>query len=120
MRPPAPARSTTDPLALTPEPVPPSPHLRGEPHMTVMQKKEHNPVGHLSDEDVENLAKELDAIRQRVLEERGEKDAAYIRKVIKTQRGLELGSRAVLLASIFPPAWVVGTVGLSIAKILEN
>ena len=58
--------------------------------MTVMQKKEHNPVGHLSDEDVENLGRELDAIRQRVLEERGEKDAAYIRKVIKTQRSLEL------------------------------
>ena len=88
--------------------------------MTVMQKKEHNPVGHLSDEDIENLGRELDAIRQRVLEERGEKDAAYIRKVIKTQRSLELGSRAVLLASIFPPAWIVGTVGLSIAKILEN
>jgi fatty acid desaturase len=88
--------------------------------MTVMQKKEHNPVGHLSDEDIENLGRELDAIRQRVLEERGEKDAAYIRKVIKTQRSLELGSRAVLLASIFPPAWIVGTVGLSVAKILEN
>jgi len=88
--------------------------------MTVMQKKEHNPVGHLSDEDVEELGRELDAIRQRVLEERGEQDAAYIRKVIKTQRSLELGSRAVLLASMFPPAWVVGTVGLSVAKILEN
>jgi len=88
--------------------------------MTVMQKKEHNPVGHLSDEDVENLGRELDALRQRVLEERGEKDAAYIRRVIKTQPSLELGSRAVLLASMFPPAWVVGTVGLSVAKILEN
>ncbi len=88
--------------------------------MTVMQKKEHNPIGHLSDEDIENLARELDAIRQRVLEDRGEKDAAYIRKVIKTQRSLELGSRAVLLVSMFPPAWILGTVGLSIAKILEN
>jgi fatty acid desaturase len=36
------------------------------------------------------------------------------------QRKLELGSRAVLLASMFPPAWFVGTVGLSLAKILEN
>ncbi len=88
--------------------------------MTVMQKKEHSPIGHLTDEDIENLARELDAIRQRVLEERGEKDAAYIRKVIKTQRSLELGSRAVLLVSMFPPAWIVGTIGLSVAKILEN
>ena len=88
--------------------------------MTVMQKKDQNPTAHLTAEDIENLARELDAIRQRVLEERGEKDAAYIRKVIKTQRGLELGSRAVLLASMFPPAWIVGTIGLSVAKILEN
>ncbi|MGH3336241.1 MAG: fatty acid desaturase family protein, partial [Nocardioides sp.] len=36
------------------------------------------------------------------------------------QRTLEVGSRIVLLASIFPPAWVVGTAGLSVAKILDN
>jgi fatty acid desaturase len=88
--------------------------------MTVMQKKDHNPVAHLTPEDIENLGKELDAIRQRVLDERGEQDAAYIRKVIATQRKLELGSRAVLLVSMFPPAWILGTVGLSVAKILEN
>jgi linoleoyl-CoA desaturase len=40
--------------------------------------------------------------------------------VIAVQRSLELGSRAVLLASRFPPAWLLGTVGLSVAKILEN
>jgi NADPH-dependent stearoyl-CoA 9-desaturase len=88
--------------------------------MTVMQKKEHNPVAHLTPEDIENLGKELDAIRQRILDERGEQDAAYIRKVIATQRKLELGSRAVLLVSMFPPAWILGTIGLSVAKILEN
>jgi fatty acid desaturase len=88
--------------------------------MTVMQKKPHNPIAHLTDEDIETLGQELDAIRQEVLDTRGERDAAYIRKVIDTQRKLELGSRAVLLASIYPPAWIVGTVGLSVAKILEN
>ena len=36
------------------------------------------------------------------------------------QRKLELGSRAVLLFSIFPPAWLLGTAGLSVAKIIEN
>ena len=40
--------------------------------------------------------------------------------VIKAQRRLELGSRAVLLFSLFPPAWLAGTAGLSVAKILEN
>jgi fatty acid desaturase len=88
--------------------------------MTVLQKKADNPIAHLSDEDIERLGEELDAIRQDVLSSRGERDAAYIRKVIGRQRKLELGSRAVLLVSIFPPAWIVGTVGLSIAKIIDN
>jgi len=88
--------------------------------MTVLQKKPENPIAHLSVEDVEQLGKELDAIRQEVLDTRGERDAAYIRTVIHVQRTLELGSRAVLLASVFPPAWLVGTAGLSVAKILEN
>ena len=88
--------------------------------MTVLQKKADNPVAHLSAEDIENLGKELDAIREQILSTRGERDAAYIRKVISAQRKLELGSRAVLLVSIFPPAWVLGTVGLSVAKILDN
>ena len=55
-----------------------------------------------------------------MFDSRGERDAAYIRAVITWQRSLELGSRAVLLFSLFPPAWVLGTVGLSVAKILEN
>jgi fatty acid desaturase len=88
--------------------------------MTALQKKAENPVAHLSPEDVEAIGAELDAIRQEVIDERGESDAAYIRTVIDVQRKLELGSRAVLLASLFPPAWLVGTAGLSIAKILEN
>jgi len=88
--------------------------------MTVLQKKEVDPTAHLSAEDVEQLGVELDAIRASIIDQRGESDAAYIRKVIATQRKLELGSRAVLLVSIFPPAWVVGTAGLAVAKIIEN
>ena len=88
--------------------------------MTVLQKKTDSPIAHLTDEDIETLGKELDAIRQEVLDARGESDAAYIRKVIMTRQHLELGSRAVLLVSMFPPAWIVGTIGLSVAKILDN
>ncbi len=54
------------------------------------------------------------------MDSRGASDAAYIRRVIDVQRKLELGSRVVLLASVFPPAWVLGTLGLSAAKILDN
>jgi fatty acid desaturase len=88
--------------------------------MTAIQKKADNPIAHLTDEDVEQLGRELDAIREQVLASRGERDAAYIRKVIDAQRRLELASRGVLLLSLFPPAWIAGTVGLSISKILEN
>jgi linoleoyl-CoA desaturase len=88
--------------------------------MTAVTKKADNPIAHLTPEDIEQIGIELDAIRQDVLDSRGADDAAYIRKVIKTQRYLELGSRAVLLGSIFPPAWILGTAGLSISKILDN
>ncbi|HET9500239.1 MAG TPA: acyl-CoA desaturase [Marmoricola sp.] len=88
--------------------------------MTTIQKQSENPIAHLTAEDIELIGKELDAIRAEVIEARGASDAAYIRKVVDTQRKLELASRAVLLFSLFPPAWVVGTAGLSIAKILEN
>jgi linoleoyl-CoA desaturase len=88
--------------------------------MTALQKKPHNQVAHLGAEDVASLGKELDAIRQHVLDTRGAADAAYIRRVIDVQRKLELGSRVVLLASRFTPAWVLGTVGLTLAKVLDN
>jgi len=88
--------------------------------VTALQNKPHNPIAHLTDEDIAALGRELDAIREQVLASRGERDAAYIRKVIDSQRRLELASRAVLLFSLFPPAWLAGTAGLSISKILEN
>ena len=62
--------------------------------MTVIQKKPDNPIAHLTPEDIEQIGRELDAIRQEVLDTRGADDAAYIRKVINAQRSLELGSRA--------------------------
>ncbi len=88
--------------------------------MTAIQKKQDNPVAHLSRQDIEDIGAELDAIRATILDARGEEDAAYIRKVIDAQRKLELASRATLLLSLFPPAFLAGTAGLTVAKILEN
>ena len=79
-----------------------------------------DPTAHLSAADIADLGAELDAIRADVVASRGERDAAYIRTVIDAQRKLELSSRAILLFSLFPPAWLAGTVGLSISKIIEN
>ena len=77
--------------------------------MTAIQKLPDNPIAHLTPEDIQALGEELEAIRQSVIDTRGERDSAYIRKVIKAQRYLELGSRGVLLASLFPPAFAVGS-----------
>jgi fatty acid desaturase len=78
------------------------------------------PIEHLTAEDLETIGAELDAIRDEVMADLDQKDADYIRGVIKTQRRLEIGGRAALLVSLFPPAWLVGTAALSVAKVLEN
>jgi len=74
----------------------------------------------LTPEQIESFGEELDAIRRRVLADRGESDANYIRKVIRAQRGLEVAGRGLLWAGVFPPAWVAGTAALSLSKILDN
>jgi linoleoyl-CoA desaturase len=78
------------------------------------------PFDHLTADDLDAIAIEFDAIRDEVRAELGESDAAYIRRVIATQRGLEVGGRSLLLFSRRSPALVGGTVLLSLAKILEN
>jgi fatty acid desaturase len=78
------------------------------------------PIDHLTPDDLDVICAELDAIRDDVMADLGEEDAHYIRQVIKTQRTLEVGGRAALLVSLFPPAWLVGTAALALAKILEN
>jgi len=70
--------------------------------------------------DLDALAAELDAVREQVLESLGEEDAAYLRRLLKLQRGLEVGGRLALLAGVLPPAWLAGTAMLSLSKILEN
>ncbi|NKX51052.1 acyl-CoA desaturase [Arthrobacter deserti] len=77
-------------------------------------------AAHLSDDQGAELGRELDAIRDEVLAKRGAADAAYIRRIIKVQRVLELSGRAALLAGRNRAARIAGTSLLSIAKILEN
>jgi len=88
--------------------------------MTVITGKADNQIEQLTEADIEAIGRELEAIRRDVLETRGARDAAYIRRVIQVQRSLEMGSRAVLLFSKWRPAWVLGTLGLAVAKSLEN
>ena len=79
-----------------------------------------NPLDHLSPTQLEELGKEFDALHDEVFADLGDKDARYIRTMIAFQRRLALASRGVLLFSRSKPAWLLGTAGLSLAKILEN
>ncbi len=75
---------------------------------------------HLRAEDVDAIAREFDSIHRQVRADLSEDDAAYIRRIIKIQRGLGAGGRVLLLFSRFPPAFVGGTALLSVSKILDN
>jgi len=74
----------------------------------------------LTPSQIESFGRELDAIRERVVADLGERDATYIRKVIRAQRGLEVAGRGLMFAGFLPPAWLAGVTALSLSKILDN
>ncbi|HSI27450.1 MAG TPA: acyl-CoA desaturase [Aeromicrobium sp.] len=71
-------------------------------------------------EQLEEFGREMDAIRQRVLDDLGQADADYIRKVIKVQRGCEVAGRVGMYLPFLPPVWLAAVGALSVSKILEN
>ncbi|PTL60094.1 fatty acid desaturase family protein [Paraconexibacter algicola] len=75
---------------------------------------------HLSPEDLDQIARELDAIGDAVRADLGTRDATYIRRVVATQRGLEVAGRALVLGARWRPAAVAGAAVLAVAKALEN
>jgi NADPH-dependent stearoyl-CoA 9-desaturase len=74
----------------------------------------------LSSDEINAFGAELDALRARVVADLGEKDARYIRRIVKAVRYTEVAGRGLLFAGFFPPAWLAGTVVLGASKILEN
>jgi NADPH-dependent stearoyl-CoA 9-desaturase len=79
-----------------------------------------SPLARLSEQDLEKLAKELDAIHDEVFADLGERDRHYIKTVISVERQMLVAGRVLLLASRSKTAWVLGTACLGMAKILEN
>ena len=75
---------------------------------------------HLTDADIDNLALELDAIRQDVEDSRGARDMRYIRRTIVAQRAMEVVSRLMLAGNSKRKFWWAGTATLGVAKIIEN
>jgi linoleoyl-CoA desaturase len=74
----------------------------------------------LTESQVDELGRELDAIRDRVAADLGSEDREYIYKIVKAQRALEAAGRASLFLSAVPPFWLAGTAALSLSKILDN
>ena len=63
--------------------------------MAIADVKEY---AHLTEEEVDQLGRELDAIRAEIEESRGAADAAYINRMIRIQRGLAAAGRVTLMA----------------------
>jgi NADPH-dependent stearoyl-CoA 9-desaturase len=74
----------------------------------------------LTPDQIEELGRELDELRNRVRADLGDRDVEYIKRVIKAQRGLEVAGRGLLFAGFLPPAWLGGVMALSLSKILDN
>jgi fatty acid desaturase len=108
-----PTATATPPSAATREPpqqpTRPRPRAPGE-----------SPLAALSAQQLEQIGREFDAIRDEVTADLGERDARYIRDVIRLHRALALSGRVLLLRPRRKRTWVLGTAVLSIAKIIEN
>lgn len=89
----------------------------------------------LTPAELDRFGEELDALRARTLASLGERDARYIRMIIRAVRYIQISGRILLLAAaalggllvagqpwawLFWPAWILGALLLGLGKILEN
>ncbi|WP_067683396.1 fatty acid desaturase family protein [Nocardia miyunensis] len=75
---------------------------------------------HLSAADIEALGRELDEIRRDIQDQRGTRDATYIRHTITFQRTLDAAARLTIAMSRTGIGWILGVTGLAVAKSVEN
>ncbi|BBZ34953.1 fatty acid desaturase family protein [Mycolicibacterium confluentis] len=83
----------------------------------VLEKAVNGKTVRLTPDQVEAFGRELDAIKEKVIADLGDRDADYIRRMVKFQRGFEIGGRAMLF---LPPLWPLGTAMLGLSKIIDN
>ena len=74
----------------------------------------------LSKSEAEAFGRELDALRQSVVDDLGERDVAHNRKVIRMANTSEAAGRVLLHVGIGPLSFVGGVSALALSKILEN
>ena len=60
----------------------------------------------LSRDQVDEIGRELDTLRESTVASLGSEDRDYIYRVIKAQRGFEVAGRGLLFLGFLPPAWI--------------
>src|SRR5690554_1433431 len=66
------------------------------------------------------LEQDFNAIRDEVRANLGERDALYIRRILRLHRSLEIGGRIMMPFGFIPPVFVAATAALGLSKIIEN
>ena len=75
----------------------------------------------LSKAQFDQLAKDLDRVREVAMAQVGEQDARYIRRLIAGNRLAEVSARiALVLGFLHPAFWLLGVIVLGLTKILDN
>ncbi|ARU55344.1 fatty acid desaturase [Oleiphilus messinensis] len=81
---------------------------------------DNNDLPEPTPEMLESLQKEFDALLEEVRADIGERDAKYIRKIVRTQRIFEISGRGLIHFSFTPIPFALGVLSLGVAKIIEN
>ena len=74
----------------------------------------------LTREEADAFGRELDALRQEVTTDLGERDLEHIRQIIRAANRSEAAGRLLLHFGFGPVSFVLGTSALGLSKILEN
>ncbi|WP_067654454.1 fatty acid desaturase family protein [Nocardia harenae] len=87
--------------------------------MTILTETKDGPLV-LSPEDIEEIGRALDELRDRVAADLGERDREYLYRIIKAQRGFEVAGRGLMYLGFLPPVWLAAVASLAVSKILDN
>lgn len=72
------------------------------------------------DERLRRFAEELDALRRRTIARVGAEDVAYVKRLDRFSRGMELVGRVLIHVSLDPGTFLAGVVALAIHKQLQT
>lgn len=74
----------------------------------------------MNERQLAELENDLNAIRNEVLADLGERDARYIRRIVRLHRTLEVSGRLLMPFGFIPPVFIAAVAALGLSKIIEN